>query len=53
MLIVVFHWHINDFQFAALKIKLKLYYIKKRKTEAFQGHSYLVDYPSKFGTWAL
>ena len=47
--IVVYHF--NVFQFAILKIKLHLYYIiKKRKTEAFQRHSYQVDCPSKFET---
>ena len=50
-IIVVFHLNINVFQFAIFKIKLKLYYlIKKRKTEAFQKQYYQVDCPSKFGT---
>ena len=50
-IIVVYHLNNNIFQFAILKIKLNLYYIiKKRKTEAFQRHSYQVDCPSKFGT---
>ena len=53
-IIVVYHLNNNVFQFAILKIKLNLYYIiKKRTTEAFQRHSYQVDCPSKFGTWAL
>ena len=33
------------------KIEVVLY--KEKKTEAFQRHSYQVDYPSKFWTWAL
>ena len=50
-IIVVFHLNINVFQFAILKIKLKCYYIiKKRKTEAFQKQSYQVDCPRRFGT---
>ena len=50
-IIVVYHLNNNVFQFAILKIKLNMYYIiKKRKTEAFQRHSYQVDCPSKFGT---
>ena len=53
-IIVVYHKNINDFQFPILKVKLKLYYIiKKRKTEAFHRHSCQVDCPSKFGTWDL